>query len=291
MRPKYDVFVSHSPADSENAEKVVAILQQAGLSVWFDDCAGLQELSAELSSQWFPKISEGLDSSATLLVLVGASGIQPYPMLEVSCRPDQRVRRTEFRILPVLLPGARPTNLPLFLRTFLCFDLREWNEDELARLIEALRPSPKVFLCHASEDGLRVKKLHDHLHLLRIDAWLDKTELVLGDVWREEILRAIEQTDFFAVCLSRTAVAKTGFVQNEIRLAIQEYQRRPLGSAYLLPIKLEECEIPRIRLDSNLFMTDLHWLNVFENDLDALMGLSNAIWQQWRKRNSSISLA
>ncbi|MGK7913571.1 MAG: TIR domain-containing protein [Synechococcus sp.] len=94
------------------------------------------------------------------------------------------------------------------------------------------------------------------------------------------MFQAIEKSDFFAICISRRAVTKSGFIQNEIRTAIDEYRRRPAGTIYLLPILLEACEIPRIRLDANTLLKHLQWTHVASGDSDSLDRLSEGILTQ-----------
>jgi len=173
-------------------------------------------------------------------------------------------------------------------------DFRHDEEAALSRLVELLKrstepapaglPLPKVFLCHAKEDAQRVEGLYFSLRDRGLDPWYDKEKLLVGDDWEREILTAIEQSDFFAVFLSNTSSKKTGFIQKEIKTAVREYQRRPEGFAYLLPIKLEECEIPDIKLDDNKRLENLHWAELFEDDYKAIDRLAKAILTQWRRK-------
>jgi hypothetical protein len=172
----------------------------------------------------------------------------------------------------------------LFLRTLRYYDLRNWDEGELQRLIEALARVPSVFLCHANDDAARVGELAADLRARRIDAWLDVERLQVGRNWREVIFEAIERTDFFAICLSPRSVGKTGFIQAEIRVAVQEYQRRPPGSVFLLPLLLEKCRLPRIRLDATTLLSDLEWMHLPEGDTRALEELVAAIQDTWDSR-------
>src|SRR5262249_45380585 len=102
----------------------------------------------------------------------------------------------------------------------------------------------RVFLCHASEDKPRVRRLCQRLTRDGVSAWLDEDRLLPGQVWRYEIAKAIRQVDAVLVCLSSHSVNKVGFVQREIRIALDIADEQPEGSIYIIPVKLETCPIP-----------------------------------------------
>ena len=49
---------------------------------------------------------------------------------------------------------------------------------------------------------------------------MDEINLVPGQDWAIEIKKAVRRSDFVLVCLSASAVTKNGFVQKEIRFAL-----------------------------------------------------------------------
>lgn len=102
----------------------------------------------------------------------------------------------------------------------------------------------KVFLCHTFVDKPAVRDLYKQLHEDGIDPWLDEEELLPGQDWREEIPKAVRATDAILVCLSPRSVTKEGYVQREIRVALDAAEEKLEGSIYIIPLKLEECEIP-----------------------------------------------
>ena len=119
------------------------------------------------------------------------------------------------------------------------------------------------------------------------DPWYDKEKLDVGDLWEDEIAAAIGNTDFFAICLSKTAVTKRGFIQKEIRTAIGEFQRRAFDLAFLLPIRFEECDVPNIRIDENTTLKSIHWVDLFPGETDAFKRFVRGVRKQWdRQRNA-----
>ena len=74
--------------------------------------------------------------------------------------------------------------------------------------------------------------------------WFDEEGLLPGQEWRREIKRQIPKSDLILICLSNNSVSKTGFVQNEMKLAVEAAQSRPEGSIYIIPARLDDCTIP-----------------------------------------------
>ena len=102
----------------------------------------------------------------------------------------------------------------------------------------------RVFLCHAKEDKEAVRIIYHRLKKEGFKPWLDEEDLLAGQHWRSEIQKAVRACDAVVVCLSQSAADKSGYVQKEIRLALDSLDEKPEGSIYLLPVKLEECRIP-----------------------------------------------
>ncbi len=129
--------------------------------------------------------------------------------------------------------------------------LYESSED---RRVESLR----VFICCASEDVSTAKVIHDKLVLLGHRPWLYSRDLLPGEHWKRRIKREIEQSEVFFFCLSPRSVSKAGFVQAEFRFALEMSRELPAGRVFIIPVILEDCEMPGdlehiscIRLDSD----------------------------------------
>jgi formylglycine-generating enzyme required for sulfatase activity len=101
-----------------------------------------------------------------------------------------------------------------------------------------------AFLCHASEDKPAVRDLYHRLRADGIDVWFDEVNLLPGADWEEDIRAAVRASDVVLVCLTDRAVSKTGFVQREIRYALDVSDEQPEGREFVIPVRLEACEIP-----------------------------------------------
>src|SRR5262249_17409155 len=107
---------------------------------------------------------------------------------------------------------------------------------------------PQIFLAHASEDKDAVRQLYTSLKSHGFRPWLDEIDLILGQNWQLEIPKAIQSSNIFIACLSKRSVAKEGYVQKELRMALNAYAQKPPGSIYLIPVKLDDCDVPELQL-------------------------------------------
>jgi HD-GYP domain-containing protein (c-di-GMP phosphodiesterase class II) len=117
----------------------------------------------------------------------------------------------------------------------------------------------KVFLCHASQDKPVVRELYARLSSEAwIDSWLDEEKLLPGVDWDMEIERAVRDSDVVIVCLSKNSLNKRGFVQKEIKMALDIADQIPDGQIYIIPLRLENCEVPSR-------LAKWQWVNYFED--------------------------
>lgn len=101
----------------------------------------------------------------------------------------------------------------------------------------------KVFISYAREDEEAAQRLHAGLLAAGLKPWIDKIDLLPGMNWKEEIANAMELSDVIVLLMSPVSVRKEGFVQKEVRDAIELSQYKPPGSIHLIPAKLGPCEL------------------------------------------------
>lgn len=121
--------------------------------------------------------------------------------------------------------------------------------------VTSSKRSLKIFVCHASDDKPRVRGLCHELSARGIDVWFDEEKLLPGQNWRLEIQRALRTVDAVVVCLSAASVSKTGYVQKEIKEALDIADEQPEGSIFVIPVRLEPCEVPDR-------LADYHWVDI-----------------------------
>ena len=119
--------------------------------------------------------------------------------------------------------------------------------------------SLKIFLCYASEDKPVVREIYKRLREDGYEPWLDEENLLGGQDWQEEIPRSVINSDVVLVCLSTKSTTKKGYVHKEIEYVLDAADERPERAIFLIPLRLEDCEIPD-RLGK------WHGVNYYESD-------------------------
>jgi TIR domain len=167
-------------------------------------------------------------------------------------------------IAPTVAVVVTDQPLPLFLRNVPQVDGRGRSVAENAEAIGALvamlppvvvvgEPSPEererrgcgpVFLSYAREDRADVEWLHFQLTQSGFRPWLDTRKLVGGQEWEYEVRRAIRGAAAVVFCISKRSVSKFGFVQKELRFALDVALEAPEGVNFLIPLRLDDAELP-----------------------------------------------
>jgi hypothetical protein len=115
----------------------------------------------------------------------------------------------------------------------------------------------QIFLCYARQDEDAVRELYQRLSAVGFKPWMDQEDIYPGEQWQGSIERAIEQSDFFLACLSTHAVNRHGSLQREIKGALARWQERLDSDIYLIPARLEPCEVPEV-------LSHFQWVDVYQ---------------------------
>lgn len=122
-----------------------------------------------------------------------------------------------------------------------------------------------VFISYASEDRQTVKYIASELEQAGFQPWFGDEQLLPGHDWKLEIEKAVDRSDAIVVCLSNISITKRGFVQKEIKKALDVADKQPEGSIFLIPTRIEPCEVPQ-RLQNT------QWVDLFNsNGLERLI--------------------
>jgi|ERR1039458_9466398 hypothetical protein len=117
----------------------------------------------------------------------------------------------------------------------------------------------REFLCHASADKPAVRALHAKLRADGFQPWLDEEDILPGEDWEHKISAAVRDSAVVLVCLSLHSTTKEGFVQKEIKYALDVADEKPEGTVFIIPVRLEDCDVPsRLRR--------WQWVNLFEEN-------------------------
>lgn len=114
-----------------------------------------------------------------------------------------------------------------------------------------------VFISYAREDIDAARRLAGDLKSRGVNTWFDEEQLLPGQRWKDEITKAVRSSDYFILLLSPHSVSKRGYIQHELRQALEIADERP-GSVYVIPVRLQDdAAPPEGRLQ------ELHWLDMF----------------------------
>lgn len=116
-----------------------------------------------------------------------------------------------------------------------------------------------VFLCHSSADKQKVRNLYSRLQADGVRPWLDEKDLLPGQDWHKEITKAVRSSDVVIVCLSKGSITKEGYIQKEIKMALDVADEKPEDTIYIIPLRLEDCRSP----DK---LSRWHRVNLYEED-------------------------
>ena len=136
-------------------------------------------------------------------------------------------------------------------------------------IIMSMKPVT-VFISYAREDDTKAEKLRAALQKKEIKVWKDTHEILPGERWENKIKKEMKEHDFVIVCLSKTAVNKTGYFQVELRDALKWVKHRPDSRIYLIPIKFDECELP-------LDIDEFQFVNMFPDWDEGIEAITKAV--------------
>jgi hypothetical protein len=117
----------------------------------------------------------------------------------------------------------------------------------------------KLFISYVKEDFSAAYGIYQKLRQEGYDLWIDKGKLVGGQEWDLEIIKAIEESNFFLACISSNSVDKQGYYQKELKKGMDVWEMQPEGRIYFIPVRLENCQIP-------IKLSKFHRVEFFEGD-------------------------
>jgi hypothetical protein len=129
----------------------------------------------------------------------------------------------------------------------------------------------KVFISYGREDARAARRIHAALRQAGFEPWLDSEDLVGGQRWQIAIRRAIREADYFVAVLSSHTVSRRGFVQRELKEALDVLKEFPESKTFLIPVRLDECTSDHDALK------DLHWVDFFPSFDEGLRRVLAAI--------------
>ncbi len=141
-----------------------------------------------------------------------------------------------------------------------------------------------VFVSYSHCDMSEVAELVSKLRGLGLDIWFDRTELRVGQLWRDQIRESITTAAGVIVVFSNRS-AQRSWSQQAVEVALA----RDVRSTRLLPvipIRLDDCEIPGMPIGPGAITLD----DVHAIDLEGrLQVAANEIANQLRHQHKSLA--
>ncbi len=123
----------------------------------------------------------------------------------------------------------------------------------------------KVFISYAKEDEDTAKKLYNDLKNAGIKPWMVSEDLLPGQNRKVIIRQAIKDSSYFLALLSPKSISKRGFVQKELKIALDILDKLPQTEIFIIPVRLDDCEPVDERLEDvdpvDLFVSYENGLN------------------------------
>lgn len=113
-----------------------------------------------------------------------------------------------------------------------------------------------IFISYARPDASYAQAGYQLLKSAGLNPWLDTESLRPGEEWELAIEEAIKRARVVLVLMSPRSVMRNGFLQREIREALDIWKQKAPGEIYLVPARIEPC-------DKHARLTRLHWIDLF----------------------------
>lgn len=141
----------------------------------------------------------------------------------------------------------------------------------------------QVFLSYARVDRENAKRIFDDLKRNEVNIWADFDALRPGENWKTAIKKAIEESRYFLAFLSSNSVNRRGFVQKEIKIALEILDEFPESDIYIIPIRMDKCN------PSHEKLKELHWVDMFPSWKEGIRKILSVVSPSRKKSTCSPS--
>jgi hypothetical protein len=103
---------------------------------------------------------------------------------------------------------------------------------------------PLIFLSYASPDRDQVLEHYEWLSRAGHNVWLDQKHILPGQEWDLVINQALDRAALVIAFVSTNSVQRRGYVQREIRRALDRRLEQLADDIFLIPVLLDAVELP-----------------------------------------------
>ncbi|MBT7698203.1 MAG: toll/interleukin-1 receptor domain-containing protein, partial [Desulfobacterales bacterium] len=101
---------------------------------------------------------------------------------------------------------------------------------------------PKIFISYSRKDSEIAERVYKDLKNEGFAPWLDTESLLPGQNWKMMISKEMKESSFFLALLSSDSLGKRGYVNKELKFALDILDEFPLDEIYLIPVYIDHCE-------------------------------------------------
>ena len=122
-----------------------------------------------------------------------------------------------------------------------------------------------VFVSYVRQDADRVDALCEVLEASGIPYWRDRTSLAPGDAWKSKIRDAIRDGSLvFLACFSDASRGRDkSYMNEELTLAVEEFRKMPPGRTWIIPVRLDDGDVPPWDLGAGRTLDDINFVDLF----------------------------
>lgn len=145
-----------------------------------------------------------------------------------------------------------------------------------------------VFISYVSEDRPYVRRIVRQLESEGLQVWLDRSNIGPGERWQDAISSAIRGGACFLCCFSANLIHKErSYASEELAIAIEEIRLRVLNPGWFIPVRLDDCEIPDLRVDANFSLRSFQWVDLFDDFDGGVRRIAARIKENRRRHRES----
>ncbi|MGH9960473.1 MAG: toll/interleukin-1 receptor domain-containing protein [Pyrinomonadaceae bacterium] len=100
--------------------------------------------------------------------------------------------------------------------------------------------APHIFISYATPDQARVVPFYDYLNTQGFNVWIDCRNLKPGQNWDFEIKRELDKAAFVLAFVSQNSFDRRGYIQRELKLALDKLNEKLIDDIYLIPVLLDD---------------------------------------------------
>lgn len=122
-----------------------------------------------------------------------------------------------------------------------------------------------VFISYVKENAKLASWIAKQIRLNGIEPWFsdDAGRISTGDNWQRVLRSAIQNGGYYLPIYTKEWSARSRSVANqELMIAAEEARLRPLGRRWIIPLKVDDADLPEIHLGGGVSLSDIHYADV-----------------------------